>query len=76
MKGSKYGIAWSQGFGVGAVTSLVLWLAAYFEVSDQFADDWWYDYAITFIVVGAVVTLAWLTCAVAEWLERRNGRES
>ena len=76
MEASKYSIAWSQGFGVASVISLVVWLPAYFEVSDRFAEVWWYDFAIAFIVVGAVVTLAWLTCGVAEWLERRHRTES
>ena len=74
MAASKYGIEWSQGFGVGAVISLVVWLPAYFEVSDRFAEAWWYDFAIAFIVMAAVGTLAWVTGGVAEYLERRRGK--
>ena len=74
MAASKYGIEWSQGFGVAALISLAVWLPAYFEVSDRFAEAWWYDFAIAFIVMAAVGMLAWVTCAVAEYLERRKGR--
>jgi len=73
MAASKYSIEWSQGFGVGAVVSLMVWLPAYFTVGDRFAEAWWYDFAIAFIVLAAVGTLAWVTCAVAEYLERRKG---
>jgi len=74
MAASKYGIEWSQGFSVAAFVSLAVWLPAYFTVSDRFAEAWWYDFAIAFIVLAAVGTLAWVTCAVAEWLERRSGK--
>ena len=74
MAASKYGIEWSQGFGVAAVISLVVWLPAYFEVSDRFAEAWWYDFAIAFIVMAAVGTLAWVTGGVAEYLERSSGK--
>jgi hypothetical protein len=74
MAASKYGIEWSQGFGVAAVVSLGVWLPAYLVVSDRFAEAGWYDFAIAFIVMAAVGTLAWVTCAVAEGLEGRNGK--
>ena len=74
MASSKYGIEWSQGFGVASVLSLGVWLPAYFVVSDRFAEAWWYDFALAFIVMAAVGTLAWVTCAVAERLERRSGK--
>jgi len=72
MAASKHGIEWSQGFGIAAVVCLAVWLPAYIVVSDQFADAWWYDFAMTLIVLAAGGTLAWLTCVVAEWLERRK----
>lgn len=73
---SKYGREWSQGLGVAAVLSMGVWLPAYLVVSDRFAEAWWYDFAIGFIVLTAVGTLAWVTCAVAEWLEKRNARRA
>jgi hypothetical protein len=72
----KYGIEWSQGFGVAAIASFGVWLPACLVVGDHFAEAWWYDFAIAFIVMAAVGTLAWVTCGVAEGLERRKGRKS
>ena len=71
-KPSQYGREWSQGLLVAGLVTAGVWVPAYTVVTDDCADCWWIDFAIAFIVIAGLITLSWLTCAIAEYLERRH----
>ena len=68
---SKYGPCWSRGFFIAAVLSLGFWIPIYLVVDDQWSNTCWYEFGIAFIVIAACLSLAWLTCTLAEKLEQR-----
>jgi hypothetical protein len=71
----KYGVEWSQGCFLATLVSAGLWAPIYYEVNEHFPDAWWYDYAITFIVATAFLSVAWLTCILSSFLVK-NGRKN
>jgi hypothetical protein len=71
---SQYGRSWSQGIFIAAGLSLGFWTPVYLVVEDQWPNTWWYEFAIAFIFTAAFLSLAWLTCTLAEHLEKRRWR--
>ena len=69
---SRRGREWSQGLLVAGLPGLLFWGALYLLVDDQFANQWWCEFALAGIAMSAFLSTAWLTCAAAEYLERRG----
>ncbi len=72
---SKYSVRWSQGFTIAGIIATVIWGLAY-NVLDNYAEKWWYNFAIAFVLAAALVTVSVLTCFIAEFLESRDRKKT
>lgn len=72
---SKHSPAWSKGLCASAIVSLGVWLPIYFKVQDTWPDAKWVDLAGLALLIAAFLSLAWLTCAFAEYFEQQKPRK-